>query len=98
MCKQLEKTVRHCFPKYYTYEPIDQTRPSGVQTLSCLTVLNNQVLSRCTHEGGTRTRRRERKLKILVFNDDKAGQDKAERQDTPGVTSRPDEIKLKRQD
>ncbi len=29
---------------------------------------------------------------------DKASQDKAERQDTPGVTSRPDEIKLNRQD
>ncbi len=28
----------------------------------------------------------------------KAGQDNAYRQDTPGVTSRPDEIKLKRQD
>ncbi len=39
---------------------------------------------------------------IIVFNKtsglDMAGQGKADRQETPGVTSRPDEIKLKRQE
>ncbi len=35
---------------------------------------------------------------ITVFNEDKAGQGKADRQETPGVTSRPDKIKLKRQE
>ncbi len=56
------------------------------------------VLSRCTQQGGTRTRRRGRKLKIIVFNENNTGQGKADRQETPGVTSRPDLIKLNRQD
>ncbi len=55
-------------------------------------------LSRCTHEGGTGTRRRGQ-TQIILFNEDiKAGQGRADSQKHRGVTSRPDEIKLKRQD
>ncbi len=39
------------------------------------------------------------KLKIIVFNDDiRAGQGRADSQKHRGLTSRPDEIKLKRQE
>ncbi len=59
------------------------------------------LLSRCTQQGGTRTCRWGGKLKYTVFNGHiKAGLDKARLTwtETPGVTSRPDEIKLNRQD
>ncbi len=38
------------------------------------------------------------KLKITVFNKDKARQGRADTQEHRGVTSRPDKIKLNRQD
>ncbi len=53
------------------------------------------LLSRCTHEGGTGIRRRGH-TQIIVFNET-SSQD-SETGYTGEVTSRPDEIKLKRQD
>ncbi len=46
----------------------------------------------------TGTCRRGRKLKITVFNDIRARQGKADRQEHRGVTSRPDDTKLNRQE
>ncbi len=56
------------------------------------------LLSRCTQQGGYRNTQTSTLTQITVFNEDKAGQGKADRQETPGVTSRPDEILLKRQE
>ncbi len=54
------------------------------------------LLSRCTQQGETRNTQTRRYFKIIVFNDDiKVRQGNAE---TPGITSRPDEMELKRQD
>ncbi len=57
-----------------------------------------QKVSRCTQQGGYRNTADEDVTQITVFNEDKAGQGKADRQETPGVMSRPDEIKVSRQD
>ncbi len=58
------------------------------------------LLSRCTHEGGTGTRRRGYKLKLCFLirtsRQDMTGQGSTHKQDTPGITSRPDNIKLNR--
>ncbi len=54
------------------------------------------LLSRCTHQGETRNTQTRIYFKIIVFNDDiKVRQGKV---DTPGITSRPDDMELKRQD
>ncbi len=61
------------------------------------------LLSRCTQQGRTRNTQTRIKLKITVFNQSKqgkTGQDKARltQTGTPGVTSRPDEKELNRQE
>ncbi len=57
---------------------------------------NALQLSRCTQQGETRNMQTRRYFKIIVFNEDiRVTQGKV---DTPGITSRPDDIEYKRQD
>ncbi len=58
------------------------------------------VLSRCTQQGETRNMQTRIKLKITVYNQDKAGLTRQgrHRQEHRGVTSRPDEKELNRQE
>ncbi len=56
----------------------------------------SSLLSRCTQQGETRNTQTRINFKIIVFNDDiRVTQGKV---DTPGITSRPDEMEYKRQD
>ncbi len=55
-------------------------------------------VSRCTQQGEMRNTQMRIKLKITVFNKDKAGQGRADTQEHRGVTSRPDDTKLNRQE
>ncbi len=54
------------------------------------------LLSRCTQQGETRNTQTRRYFKIIVFNDNIKG--RQGKVDTPGITSRPDEMEYKRQD
>ncbi len=54
------------------------------------------LLSRCTQQGETRNTQTRINFKIIVFNDDIKG--RQGKVDTPGITSRPDEMEYKRQD
>ncbi len=56
----------------------------------------SHILSRCPQQGERRNTQTRRYFKIIVFNDDiRVTQGKV---DTPGITSRPDEVEFKRQD
>ncbi len=64
--------------------------------------LKNQVVTiyllRCTQQGETRNTQTRINLKLTVFNVDEARQGRADTQEHQGVTSRPENTKLNRQE
>ncbi len=54
------------------------------------------MMSRCTQQGEMRNTQTRKYFKIIVFNDNIKG--RQGKVDTPGITSRPDEVQYKRQD
>ncbi len=75
-----------------TLEKTNKTKRGEGTTLT----VRSGLLLRCTHQGETRNTQTRRYFKIIVFNDNIKG--RQGKVDTPGITSRPDDIEYKRQD
>ncbi len=71
-------------------------RDDLLSTLQLRENLSASILSRCTQQGEMRNTQTRKYFKIIVFNDNIKG--RQGKVDTPGITSRPDEVEFKRQD
>ncbi len=78
-----------------TNKTLEKTNKTKRGEGTTLTVWSG-LLSRCTQQGETRNTQTRTYFKIIVFNDDIKG--RQGKVDTPGITSRPDEMEDKRQD
>ncbi len=78
-----------------TNKTLEKTNKTKRGEGTTLTVWSG-LLSQCTQQGETRNTQTRRYFKIIVFHDNIKG--RQGKVDTPGITSRPDEVEFKRQD